>query len=88
MKISRIVVAAAFTATSTFAFAQAGSGAGATVSEKSGTAVNSGGAAVGSIQEGRTTVGPGHDASTQGAGNVGSAEKKGDDSTSGATMKN
>ena len=87
MKVLSIALAAALTATSSFALAQAGSGAGTAVSEKEGVAVNSAGAVVGTTQEGRTRVGPGHDASTQGAGTAGSAEKRGDATTPGGTMK-
>jgi hypothetical protein len=87
MKISAMVLAAALTATSSFALAQAGSGAGATVPAKDGVAVNSVGAVVGTTQEGREMVGPGHDASTQGANTAGSAEKKADDTSRGGTVK-
>jgi hypothetical protein len=49
MKLKLILLAAALTMTSSLAFAQARTGSGATVPERSGTSVNGGGAAVGTV---------------------------------------
>ena len=87
MKLAVLALSAALSATSSLVFAQAGAGFGAAVSEKSGAAVNGGGAVVGTTQEGKTTVGPGHDASTQGSGPAGATDKKGDATNPGGVMK-
>ena len=89
--LKAIPLAVVISLSSTLAFAQAGSGSGATVPEKSGAAVNGGSGVVGTTNNGLTTgtsrPSPG-DASTQGAGTAGSAEKAGADATSpGGTMK-
>ena len=61
MKCSTIALATAIAMTSSLAFAQAGGGAatGAAVPETSGTAVNSGGGAVGTVDRGRIVDAPG-----------------------------
>jgi hypothetical protein len=56
MQMRTIVLAAALTVSATAAFAQAGgNNAGATVPEKSGSAVNGGAGAVGTVDNGQTT---------------------------------
>ena len=92
MKIFMIVMAAVLAATSSLAFAQAGSGSGATLPEKSGPAVNGGGAVVGNSRKETTgTTGTSRpstgDASSQGAGPAGAADKKGEDTSPGGVMK-
>ena len=53
MKLKIIALTAALCVPSSLSFAQAGVGSGATVPETSGTAVNGGGAAVGTVNDGR-----------------------------------
>jgi hypothetical protein len=53
MKLNVIAVTAALAMTPSLALAQAGSGSGATVPEKSGTSVNGGAAATGTVENGR-----------------------------------
>jgi hypothetical protein len=55
MQLKTIALASALALSSSMAFAQAGGyGSGANVPESSGTAVNGGGAAVGTVHNGRT----------------------------------
>jgi hypothetical protein len=96
MQIRTLAIAGAFALSSTLAFAQAGAGSGATVPEKSGTAVNGGGAAVGTSNGNMTTPSSrmttgtapsAGDASNQGAPAAGSAERMGNATSPGGTMK-
>jgi len=80
---------AAFMVSSTLAFAQSSQGK---AGSENGPASNSANTTDGMKQDAagtkmKTTTGNNKDASTQGAGTAGSAEKKGDATTPGGTMK-
>jgi hypothetical protein len=69
MTLKVIAVAIALTLTTSFAFAQAGIGSGAEVPKTGGTAVNGGGAATGTVENGRMHETTGRSAQDPNGGN-------------------
>jgi hypothetical protein len=89
MKITTIVLAGIFGLSSTLAFAQSSQGKAGSDNGPSSNAptTQNHGTAVGTEQNKGSSMPSSKDASTQGANTAGSAEKKGDATTPGGTMK-